>query len=126
MARAFWWICGMISLGLGLIGIVLPLVPTVPLVLLAAFCFARSSESMHGWLVQHPKFGPGIENWQKHRAISKRAKKLATVSIAAVVLISVLISVPLRVLILQVIFLSGTLLFIWTRPDGPGGGSSAG
>ena len=112
----------MLSLGLGLIGVVLPLLPTVPLIILAAFCFARSSETMHDWLIHHPYFGPGITNWRDNGAISMRGKQLATLSIAVVFGISLVLGVPLRVLMLQGIFLGGTLLFIWTRPSGPRGG----
>jgi uncharacterized membrane protein YbaN (DUF454 family) len=110
---------GMMSLGFGLLGVVLPLLPTVPLIILAAFCFARSSETMHQWLVEHPKLGPGIADWRAHGAISRKGKRLATLSIGMAFGISVAMGVALNLLILQGVVLSCTLLFIWTRPSGP-------
>ncbi|CAG9170364.1 YbaN family protein [Cupriavidus pampae] len=75
--RALWVTLGVISLVLGIIGIFLPLLPTTPFVLLAAACFARGSARFHTWLVSHPRFGPTILDWQKHRAIPWRAKVFA-------------------------------------------------
>lgn len=98
-------------------GIVLPLLPTVPFLLLATFCFARSSERMHNWLVTHPRFGPAITDWQQNGAIGIRAKKLATVSVLIVFAISVAVGLRLPILIIQGVVLGLVLLFIWTRPN---------
>lgn len=68
---------GVLSLGLGILGIFLPLLPTTPFVLLAAFCFSRSSTRCEAWLLDHPRFGPMIRDWRQHRAIPWRAKQLA-------------------------------------------------
>lgn len=116
--RIFWALLGFSLLAIGILGIFLPLLPTVPLVLLAAFCFARSSERLHDWLVSHPSFGPMISDWNEHRAISPRAKRLATLSIAAVFVISLLAAVPAYVIWIQAVVLGCVLLFIWTRPNG--------
>lgn len=115
--RFLWLISGFLSLGVGLVGIVLPLVPTVPLILLAAFCFARSSERLHAWLLEHATFGPMITDWAEHGAIRPVAKRLATVSIAVVFAISLVLGVPNHVVIIQVIVLGGVLVFLWTRPN---------
>lgn len=96
---------------------VLPLLPTVPFVLLAAFCFSRSSPRLHRWLMDHPQFGPMIQDWQKHRAISRRAKWLATLSIFIVMAIAVLVNLPTGILWFQSLVLSGVLLFLWTRNE---------
>ena len=117
--RALWLIAGCVALGLGLIGVVLPLLPTVPFLLLAAFCFARSSERLHNWLITNPKFGPSILNWQSHGAIHPRAKRLATLSIAAVFGLSLAMGLRPTLLIVQGATLCCVLLFIWTRPNGP-------
>ena len=115
--RLIWLMCGLVSLGIGIVGIFLPLIPTVPLILLAAFCFARSSQRLHAWLVTHEQFGPLIHDWQTNRSIRPRAKKMATVSIAMVFIISLALGVPSYVLGIQVVTLSAVLLFIWTRPS---------
>jgi uncharacterized membrane protein YbaN (DUF454 family) len=81
-ARPLWLLAGVLSLLVGVIGIVLPLVPTVPLVLLAAFCFSRGSERCEAWLLNHPRFGPMVRDWRETRAVPLRAKQLATLMMA--------------------------------------------
>jgi len=75
--RVLWVLAGCISLGLGIIGIVLPLLPTTPFVLLAAFCFARGSARFELWLLNHPRLGPPILAWRREHALPLRAKQLA-------------------------------------------------
>ncbi|MEL7252677.1 MAG: YbaN family protein [Pseudomonadota bacterium] len=116
--KAFWLFLGLMSVGFGLLGVILPLVPTVPFMILAAFCFARSSERLHHWLITHPTFGPFIEDWQRNGAIRPRAKKLATVSIAAVFALSWILDVSWTVIAIQAVTLSLVLIFIWSRPNG--------
>lgn len=72
--RILLLIAGVLSLVLGIIGAFLPLLPTVPLVLLAAYCFARSSERLHQWLIYHRYFGPIITSFQAGKGIPKRVK----------------------------------------------------
>ncbi|CAG2138963.1 hypothetical protein LMG31506_02041 [Cupriavidus yeoncheonensis] len=79
LLRALWVTLGATSLLLGIIGIFLPVLPTTPFVLLAAGCFARGSERFHGWLLEHPRFGPLVSDWQRHHSIPLRAKCLALV-----------------------------------------------
>ncbi len=116
MIRLLWMFGGVSSIILGSLGVVLPLLPTVPFLLLAAFCFARSSERLHIWLIDHPKFGPPIADWQRNGAINRKAKILATVSIAAAFGISLILSIPLKFLLIQAVVLCCVLYFIWSRP----------
>ena len=85
--RIFWLIFGLASLALGGLGVALPLLPTTPFVLLAAYCFAscfaRFSPVLHDWLLRNPTFGKAIRNWRADRAISRRGK---TASVLAMVL----------------------------------------
>ncbi len=74
MTRPFYLIGGLIALALGVIGIALPIMPTVPFLLLAAFCFARSNPAWEQRLLDHPKYGPPLREWRERRAISRRAK----------------------------------------------------
>lgn len=115
--RPFWFIAGLLSLSIGIIGIVLPLLPTVPLVLLAAFCFARSSEKMHQWLVNHRIFGPSIADWNRSGAISPTGKRAATLSILIVFSISVFMGLRPTLLLIQAVTLGAVLIFIWSRPN---------
>lgn len=116
--RYLWLSLGILSLIIGFIGIVLPLLPTVPLMILAAFFFARSSPKLHQWLVEHKVFGEHIQNWNQTGAIARKAKYLATATIIGAFAFSVFLGLAPWLLILQASILSGTLLFIWTRPDG--------
>jgi len=115
--RIFWAVTGGLSLTLGIIGIILPLLPTVPFILLAAYCFARSFNPFHNWLLAHRHFGPMILDWRTSGAIRKRGKIAATVSIVAVFTFSLVLSLPLKLLLIQAVTLGGVLLFIWKRPE---------
>ena len=114
--RWIWTAGGIEALGLGLIGIVLPIMPTVPFLLLAAFCFSRSSERLHNWLLRHPVLGPPIESWNRSGAISRRSKQLATGSMLAAFAISLALGLRPLILIIQGVVLCSVALFIWTRP----------
>jgi len=88
-------VCGWTSLGLGVVGLAVPILPTVPFVLLAAACFVRSSERCHCWLVTHPVFGRHIADYLAGRGVALRAKIVALVTLWASVLLSVVLFVPL-------------------------------
>jgi hypothetical protein len=114
--RIVWAFCGILSVCFGALGVFLPLLPTVPFMLLAAFCFARSSPQLHHWLINHPVFGPPIMDWQERGAIARRGKIAATVSVAAVFGLSIVLGVSLGLLAVQASVLGGVLVFIWSRP----------
>ncbi|WP_411351806.1 YbaN family protein [Leisingera aquaemixtae] len=109
---------GLCCVALAIIGIVLPLLPTVPFLLLAAFFFANSSDRLHNWIVAHNVFGPMILDWRERGAIRPGAKKAATVSIAAVFGLSLLLGAPGHILGIQAVVLTAVLTFIWSRPNG--------
>ncbi|MDK3017861.1 YbaN family protein [Pseudodonghicola flavimaris] len=115
--RFLWAGLGLISVGLGIVGIFLPLLPTVPFMLLAAFLFSRSSPRLHNWILSHKTFGPLIEDWNRSGAIRPRAKRLATLSIVAVFLVSVVLGVRPLILLIQAAVLGAVLIFLWTRPS---------
>ena len=119
--RAIWATAGILAFVLGVVGAVLPLLPTTPFMILAAFCFARSSPRLHAWLLAHRTFGPMIDDWNRHRAIAPRAKKAACIAMAGAFVISLILQVPATVLIIQALVLGATATFILTRPDGPRG-----
>ena len=83
MVRMAYLLAGLLSLLLAAIGLFVPLLPTVPFVILAAFCFARSSSRLEQWLVGHQRFGPHILAWRSRGAISRAGKKAAIVAFAA-------------------------------------------
>jgi uncharacterized membrane protein YbaN (DUF454 family) len=81
--RHLWMAAGLLSVLLGFIGIFLPLLPTTPFILLAAFCFSNGSPRCERWLLEHPRFGPMTREWRAHRAVPLRAKQIATAMMAA-------------------------------------------
>ncbi|WP_051213305.1 YbaN family protein [Maritalea myrionectae] len=117
--RLFWAAVAWTSLGLGFIGVFLPILPTTPFLILAAFGFARSNEKIHTWLIEHPQLGPPIADWEKYHAISTRAKITAVTTMAVVFSISVLIGLNWKLLAIQGACLGGAALFIVTRRTPP-------
>lgn len=115
--RALWRVGGVIALVLGFIGIPLPLLPTTPFLLLAVFCFARSSPRLRDWLVHHPRFGPPIRNWRERGAISRKNKTLAAIAMIAAFTLTIFMGAPLFALIAQAMVLTGAATFVLTRPD---------
>lgn len=81
--RGVFLLCGGLSLLLGIIGVYTPVLPTTPFVLLAAFCFSKSSPRFHAYLLNHPRFGKSIQAWQERRAIPAFAKRLSWVTMSA-------------------------------------------
>lgn len=94
LKRGLFLLLGLTALALGLLGIVLPLLPTVPFILLAAFCFARSSDRLHLWLMTHPWFADALTQWQQQGAMRKGLKRKALILTAISFSISI-IWVPL-------------------------------
>ncbi len=117
--RIFWFCLGLTALGLGIAGIAVPLLPTTPFLLLAAFAFARSSQRWHDWLLNHPSFGPVILHWREHGAISRRTKILGLLSMVLLLVLSITLGVSLPVLLIQLVVLSGVAVFLLSRPEPP-------
>ncbi len=94
LSRALWALLGLAFVAIGAIGIVVPGLPTTPLLLLAAACFARSSPRLYAWLLRNPTFGPLIEDFRAGRGVSARVKVTALTMMTAFVAFALL--VPLR------------------------------
>lgn len=80
MIRMGYLAAGLVSLALGAIGAFVPLLPTVPFIILAAFCFGRSSPRLEQWLVGNARFGPHIAAWRSRGAISPAGKRAAVLA----------------------------------------------
>lgn len=81
--RPLWLVAGWLALVTGFVGIFLPLLPTTPFVLLAAWCFSKGSERWEHWLLNHPRLGPIVHDWRANRSVPLRAKQMATVMMTA-------------------------------------------
>ena len=119
LTRHLWTLLGAVSVALGLIGLALPILPTTPFMILAAFAFSKSSPRLEAWLLTHPRFGPAIRNWRETGAIHRSHKRLALAMMAAAFGLSVILALPAHVLAIQLVCLGGAALFILTRPDAP-------
>jgi|EP00456_Euglypha_rotunda_P090935 uncharacterized membrane protein YbaN (DUF454 family) len=117
MRRHLYLIAGFASIALGTIGAFLPLLPTVPFMILAAFCFARSSPRLEAKLLDHKHFGPHIRNWREHGAISRKGKKAALCAFAFSAILALLFSPwPWFLVPFAAAAIGGS--WIWTRPEG--------
>jgi uncharacterized membrane protein YbaN (DUF454 family) len=117
--RLFWLTIGLASLVLAAVGVLLPLLPTTPFVILAAFCFMKSSQRLHDWLVNHRVFGPMIVDWREYGAISRPAKRIAIASMAAVFVLSLALQAPGWVLAVQAPVLALCMWYVGSRPLPP-------
>lgn len=79
-----WALCvvGVVALALGIAGVFLPLLPTTVFLLIALWAFSRSSPRFHRWLYDHPRLGPPLRNWHRHRVIPVAAKAAAIAAMA--------------------------------------------
>ena len=118
-AHAAWVVAGVLALVTGLIGIVVPLLPTTPFILLAAFCFSRGCERCERWMLEHTVLGPIVRDWRARRAVPLRAKQIATAmmalgsAVAAVTLPGLAAWVPALVCVVAAVWL-------WRLPTSTG------
>ncbi len=106
-----------ISVGLAAIGVVLPLLPTTPFVLLAAFFASKGSPAFASWLEGHPSFGPAIRDWRRNRVIPIRAKVLACSMMTLSWGFLIVMGAAGMVLAISGIFMAGVVSYLLTRPS---------
>lgn len=122
LAKPLFFALGWLCLFLGFLGIIMPILPTTPFLLVAVWAFSRASPALAEKIRNHPHAGPYIRDWQDHGVIPLKAKWLATAMMAAMVAGVFLLSkapVILPILMAVVVVLVG--IYIWTRPSSPGG-----
>tara|TARA_B100001996_G_C18615235_1_gene575439 strand:- start:639 stop:1076 length:438 start_codon:yes stop_codon:yes gene_type:complete len=94
LSRIFWFSCGFLSMVIGLIGIVVPGLPTTPLMILAAACFAKSSQKFYDWIINNRLFGKHVKNYREGKGIPKKSKPVILSTLWFFVLFAVLIAIP--------------------------------
>jgi uncharacterized protein len=105
------------SLALGVIGAFVPVMPTVPFVLLAAWAAARSSPRLSNWLENHPQMGPHIRDWHRGGVVRRRAKWTATVMMAGGAVTMLLFVRPLWVPLTAIAIMATVAIWLWARPE---------
>ncbi len=116
MARPLWLAGGFLFVGLGWLGLILPMMPGVVFFILAAFCFARSSPAWERRLLDHPHIGPHLRDWRARRAISRKGKRAALIIMAiAGVATALLVGFPTAWW--SIGSMSLVALWIGTRPE---------
>ena len=90
--RRLYLVLGLFFVGVGILGVILPVLPTTPWLLLASYCFARSSPRLEAWLRRTPYFGHLIRDWEVHRGVRPRVKATAILIVALVIGSTVLFS----------------------------------
>ncbi|MEG3191741.1 YbaN family protein [Lysobacter sp. D1-1-M9] len=117
--RWAWWLLAYASLGLGLAGVLVPGLPTVPFVLLSAYAAARGSQRLHRRLLAHRQFGPMIRDWQAHGAVGRRAKVLALTSMGACAAILFATAPRTWMAATGTGVMALVALWLWHRPEPP-------
>lgn len=123
--RWVWWLLAYISLGIGIVGIFVPGLPTTVFVLIAAYAASRGSQRLHHYLLQHARFGVMIRDWQQHGAVSRRAKWAASLSMAmsaALIMLTMYWAGAHRAWMaaLPIACMCMVSTWLWLRPEPPG------
>jgi len=115
--RSIYMAAGLLMTALGIVGVFLPLLPTTPFLLVAVWCFSRSSPRLEQWLLNHRTLGPPLRNWRREGAIAARTKVVAICLIVASYGFFYYRTEPSPLLAVIVgLILSASALFIATRP----------
>jgi uncharacterized membrane protein YbaN (DUF454 family) len=107
------------SLALGIIGAFVPIMPTVPFVLLAAWAAARSSPRLSHWLENHPRMGPYIRDWRRGGVVRRSAKWTATLMMSGGAVTLLLFVRPLWVPLTAIAIMASVAIWLWLRPEQP-------
>lgn len=116
MKKVFWYIAGMLSLGMAYIGIVTPGIPFSIFLVMAAFCFSKSSERMHNWIYNHKIFGPFLTNWKDKRIFPKKMKYVMVLMMASTLVLTFVFTGNLTAILYSGIFMALVAIWAWKFP----------
>lgn len=118
MVRTLCWrVLAVFFVALGMVGVVVPGLPTVPFLLVAAWAGTRGWPALEQWLLEHPRYGEPILQWREHGAVSRRAKCAASTMMLISIMIISFSNAYLAVKIVVPLMLCVTLLWLWNRPE---------
>ncbi len=117
LSLLIWRTLAMLCLLLGLVGVFVPGLPTVPFMLLAAWAGSKGWPTLETWLLNHPRHGPPIRRWRDHRAVPRRAKWLASASMVVSVLLIALSTAPVALKVGSALLLASVAWWLWMRPE---------
>ena len=116
--RLVWFLLGWIMVGLGVIGALLPVMPTTVFLICAAWCFGRSSPRLERWMLNHPRFGAPLRAWRERGAVPRRAKYAATAGMTFGYAFFLWSAAPRPAVALLVLLpVVASALYLLTRPD---------
>jgi uncharacterized protein len=116
MKRLFFLILGFINLGLAYLGMITPGLPFSIFIIIAAYCFAKSSPKMHAWIYGHPKFGPFLKNWTEKRIFPRKMKYLMIITMSSTTLF-LFFTAPIKATIYSSVFMFLVAVWAWRYPD---------
>jgi uncharacterized protein len=115
--QLLWRISTVVALTLGIIGIALPVVPTVPFLILAAWTSSKGWPAVEKWLLDHPFHGPHIRRWREHGVIPRRVKWLATLMMATSAIAIQFIALPGWIRLSVPLVMGAVAIWLWLRPE---------
>lgn len=119
MIRAIYLVTGLVCVGLGVVGAFLPVLPTTPFLLISLWAFARSSQRLERWLLEHERFGPRLVAWRKHRAIPLSVKLTAWGSMLGSLSLMFAVGTPWPAIATASGLMAIGAVYVATRPSRP-------
>ena len=117
MSKWLWKLAGLLSLGMAYVGVITPGIPYSTFVVLAAYCFAKSSPKMHAWLYNHRLFGPFLTNWSEKKVFPKKMKYFMLVTMSTSLIFMWFATHNIRAIFYTGIFMLLVALWAWRYPD---------
>jgi len=117
--RVLWLALGFLCVTIGAAGLILPLLPGVPFLIIALWAFSKSSERFHHWLYTHEVFGPPLRAWNSYRVISPKAKLAAATGMTVALVTLIATGAALTTIIIVATVLAGCAAYVLSRPNSP-------
>ncbi|CAN7756157.1 YbaN family protein [Variovorax sp. LjRoot84] len=117
IARLLWRVLALVLVALGLLGVFLPVLPTVPFLLAAAWAGGRGWPALEHWLLDHPRYGESIRRWRQEGAVSRRAKWAASWMMFFSTAVLLVTNAPIVVKVAAPLLMAVIAIWLWKRPE---------